>query len=384
MAGPCSKDFVRLADELGGISCDANPILDLRAPWNLANWTLPVVEMLLVAGAIYGLVHAVAVLRRRGRPEWLALWLASVVYVFAIEPPLYFPEQFGLEDITGLIFVHNTFSVELLYDRLPLYIVALYPAGLYLSHALVDALGVFRRHGTIVGAVTVGAVHHLFYEIFDQLGPQLRWWIWNPDAETNAPLFGSVPLSSATIFATVSPAVLVGVARWLLFDDPDERSRRSWVLRTLAVGSATVALQPIAGLPNGLLGALDGDDTIIDQLVMWSIIGAMVAVAAWAVATSAPSSNPDRRLGAVWLDRYETIFGVTFLTTFAVLWVTALPDLLDAVDGRTAEGAPTGNPLYALLCGTLAMLLIARANGWSTSRSVHARTVRSPVPTEAP
>lgn len=359
MAGPCSDDFVRLADELGGISCAGNPVADLRAPWNLENWTLPVVELLLVAGAALALGHAVAMLRR-GKPAWLGLWAATVVYVFVIEPPLYFPEQFGLDEHLGLIFVHNTFTVDLLYDRLPLYIVALYPAGIYLSHALVDALGVFRRHGVVIGAVTVGAVHHLFYEIFDQLGPQLRWWVWNLEAETNHPLFGSVPLTSATFFATTSPAVLVGFSRWLLFRDGADRSRGSWILRSTGVGLVTVALQPIAGLPPAVIGAVDGDDTVADQIALWAILGAMAAIATWAIATSRPGTDPDRRFRSPILDRYETIFAGAYLATFLVLWATALPALLEAVGGRTSDGSPTGNPLYALACGLCAAALVVR------------------------
>ena len=367
MSAPCSADFVRLADELGGISCDANPVVSLRAPWDLAGWTLPVVEALVIAGAALALAHAVSRLRRR-QPAWLALWLASVVYVLAIEPPLYFPENFGLEDRVGLVFAHNVFTVDFLYDRLPLYIVALYPAGIYLSHALVDRLGVFRRHGVVVGAVTVGVVHHLFYEIFDQLGPQLRWWTWNGEAASNDPMFASVPLTSVVLFATTSPALLVGLARWLLFrggERPDERelegvgdgrSRPAWAVRTLGVGLATVVLQPVVSLPAAVFGALDGDDKTVDAIVLWAVVVAMAAVAVWAVTTAVPTPSGDRPI-----DRYPVWFGAAFLGVFAVLWLTALPDLLDATGGRTVDGTPTGNPLYALGCAVAAALLIVRA-----------------------
>lgn len=44
-----------------------------------------------------------------------------------------------------------------------------------IAFEIVRTLGVFRRYGTLVGAVCVGFVHHAFYEIFDHL-VQLRWW----------------------------------------------------------------------------------------------------------------------------------------------------------------------------------------------------------------
>ena len=37
--------------------------------------------------------------------------------------------------------------------------------------------------------------------IFDNIGPQLLWWAWNPHAASNSPWLDSVPLSSAVLFA---------------------------------------------------------------------------------------------------------------------------------------------------------------------------------------
>ena len=123
----CDPDFAQVADPLGGIPCETAPALvSVRSPFDLANGTLPVVEALMVAGAVAAFVHAWLWWRRRGDPTNLALWSATVVYVLLLEPPLYFPEQFGLSDQVGLIFVHNLFSVQFLFDRLPLYIVALF------------------------------------------------------------------------------------------------------------------------------------------------------------------------------------------------------------------------------------------------------------------
>ena len=58
----------------------------------------------------------------------------------------------------------------------------------------------------VVVGVCVGAVHHVFYEIFDMIGPQRDWWYWNPDVDTNQLLIGSVPVSSMVNFAFVMPA----------------------------------------------------------------------------------------------------------------------------------------------------------------------------------
>jgi hypothetical protein len=78
-----------------------------------------------------------------------------------------------VQDTVGVVFDHNVYTVQFLFDRLPLYIVALYPAVAMLAFEVVRALGVFRDRGIVVGAVCVGFVHLCFYE--------LRWWAWNED-----------------------------------------------------------------------------------------------------------------------------------------------------------------------------------------------------------
>ncbi len=110
-------------------------------------------------------------LRREGDPTNLVLWFATVVYLLVVAIPLYFPDVFGIEGRIGVVFAHNAFTVQFLYERLPLYIVALYPAVTMLAFEIVRTLGVFRDRGILVGAVCVGFVHHCFYEVFDQLGP---------------------------------------------------------------------------------------------------------------------------------------------------------------------------------------------------------------------
>ena len=141
-------------------------------------------------------------------PTNLALWFATLIYLFVVEIPLYFPNIFGVEDKLGVVFAHNAFTVQFLFERLPLYIVALYPAVITLAYEIVRSLNVFRDRGIVVGAVCVGFVHHCFYEVFDQLGPQLRWWAWNTDNPLNHPMLASVPLTSVFIFAALGPIVV--------------------------------------------------------------------------------------------------------------------------------------------------------------------------------
>ena len=116
----------------------------MRSPFDLANWTMPVLELLIIAGAVFALVHAIRRFRQ-GDPINLALWFAPLVYLFVTEPPLYFPEWFGLDKQYGFIFAHNLFTVQFMWDRLPLYIIAIYPALAQLAYESVRVMGVFKR-----------------------------------------------------------------------------------------------------------------------------------------------------------------------------------------------------------------------------------------------
>lgn len=345
MAGPCSPDFTRVAEGLDErLTCAAPAVASVRSPLDLANWTLPVVELLMVAGAVAALVHAVLWWRRRGDPTNLALWAATVVYLALLEPPLYFPDRFGLQDQVGLIFVHNLFSVQFLFDRLPLYIVAIYPALTYLSYALVQRTGLLDRRGPVVGAAAVALVFHLCYEIFDQIGPRLLWWAWNRSAPTNAPWVADVPLTSAVIFAAASPFGMALLTRLLVA----RRAARgpvppaSMALRVVAVAALTPLAMMIAAAPSGAVP--ESADTA-RAVLLWAELVLLAAVAGPAlVRTLAAGERPAPAGG--FLGRYPVVALAVYLGVFAVLWATALPDWLDAAAGRAGVALA-----YAAVCG---------------------------------
>ena len=206
----------------------------------------------MVAGAVLALWWAVRRMRREGDPTNLVLWFATVVYLLVIEIPLYFPDIFGVEDSLGVVFAHNAFTVQFLFERLPLYIVALYPAVTMLAFEIVRVLGVFRDRGILVGAICVGFVHHCFYEVFDQLGPQLRWWAWNTDNPLNHPLLSSVPMTSVFIFATLGPAVCTLLVL-LLVGRRTQLTGPSLVWRTLVAGALVPLGVAILSIPSSCL-----------------------------------------------------------------------------------------------------------------------------------
>jgi hypothetical protein len=342
----CNPDFAQLAATLGFPCTGAPPIVHLRNPFELSNWTLPVVELLMVSGALMALVLAIRRLRRDGDPTNLALWFASVVYLLIIEPPQYFPEAFGVADQLGVVFAHNVFTVDFMYDRLPLYIVALYPATITLAFDVVRAVGVFDRRGAVIGSVCVGFVNGCFYEVFDHLGPQLRWWAWNDDNPLNHPMMNSVPMTSVVIFAMVAPAALaffvhVFVGRRVARG----RSVRGWGLtwRTLAAGALVAPAMTLLSLPTSVFERHKTVQAVVfaAELVLFAVVAVPVLVQQW---------RRTRREGTEYPSTFVKVFGALYLAVFAVLWLTALPDYAGAIDGMTSSGTPIGNVAYATVC----------------------------------
>ena len=355
----CDAAAERLAGGLGFSCHDAGPVLDFRNPVGLENATMPVLELLIIGGAVFALVHAWRRWRRDGDPVNISLWFASVVYLAVIEPPLYFPGWFGLEEHVGFIFSHNVFTVQFMYDRLPLYIVAFYPALSQLAYELVRALGVFARRGPLLGSVAVAFACQVFYEIFDHLGPQLKWWAWNPDNEMiNQPALASVPMNSMLLFASVSfGAMTYLVVR--LVGDRDGRGAPAGpriALRTVIAGAVTPLAMIIVSAPGGAfrdeLGiqrSILGAELVVVWIAgLWLLVDAFRAVSAGEVG---PTASPV----------FVRIYPALYLGVHVALWLTALPAYFAATDGVTEQGAPTGSLWYAALCAIAATGVIIAA-----------------------
>lgn len=352
-ASQCNETFDRIATELGGFTChDAPAVVHLRNPFGLTNWTLPVLEAMMVFGAVLALWWSIRRLRRDGDPMNLVLWAGSVVYLLVTEIPLYFPQLFGISDQIGVVFDHNVFTVQFLYERLPLYIVALYPAVTTLAYEIVRTLAVFRlRRGILIGAICVGFVHHCLYEVFDQLGPQLRWWAWNLDNPLNHPMLASVPMTSVYIFATLGPTVLTVLAALMV-------GRRVWagrtlsapslIWRTLVVGAGVVFGVAVLCIPTSVFAGAPRVQAIVFavELAVFAGVAVPVLVRQWRSGAGLPP-NPFVRL-----------FGPLYLGVLGVLWLSALPAHFEAVDGMTRDGTPTGSLPYAAVCFLLASLAV--------------------------
>ncbi|MEE2061393.1 hypothetical protein [Rhodococcus artemisiae] len=355
MSDLCSPTFEDLATRLG-FSCDeAGGLLEFRNPVALENWTLPVLELTITVGAVLALVYAVLRLRRHGDPTNLVLWFGACAYLFIIEPPLYFPAAFGIEQHVDTMFAHNVFTVEFMWGRLPLYIVAIYPLLATLSFEIVRMLGVFRRYGVLLGAVCVGFVHHAFYEIFDHLGPQLRWWEWSLENPINQPFFDSVPLPSVVVFAALWPMSLALCVQFFVgrhIDRGESFTGLQLVWRTIVIGILASVGTFVLPLPATIIGM--GSTTVRGfmyalELVVLCVVAAWVLGRQWSRLRRGESDTP------AYTNVFVQRFSLVYLGVLAVLWISALPDYFSAVDGVTGGGDPIGSLWYVAACFVVAV-----------------------------
>ncbi|MGW5107421.1 hypothetical protein [Nocardia sp. NPDC004123] len=359
MAGHCAPTFDQLARSLG-FSCDsAGGLVEVRSPLALENWTLPVLELTVILGSVLALVWAIVRLRRHGDPTNLVLWFGATAYLFIIEPPLYFPAAFGISGQVDTMFAHNVFTVDFLWGRLPLYIVAIYPFMATLAYEIVRMLGVFRTYGAIAGAACVGFVHHAFYEIFDQIGPQLRWWEWSTSNPLNQPMFDSVPLPSVVVFAALWPMSLAFCVYWFVgrrVDGGERFTGLQLVWRTIVIGLLASLGTFILPLPATVLGA--GSTTVRGiiyalELIVLTLAAIVLMYRQWTQRRQPGSTDPG------YDNRFVRAYSMVYLLVMAVLWATALPDFLDATGGVTRNGDPIGNLWYTLACFAIGILCVA-------------------------
>ncbi|MEB3030612.1 hypothetical protein [[Mycobacterium] nativiensis] len=361
MSDLCAPTFERLAESLGFSCAEAGGLVEFRNPLQLENWTLPVLEITVIAGAVLALIYAIGRFRR-GDATNLALWFGAIAYLLIIEPPLYFPAAFGIADHVDTMFAHNVFTVDFLWGRLPLYIIAIYPMMATVAFEIVRILGVFRRYGVVVGAICVGFVHHAFYEIFDHLGPQLRWWEWSVDNPLNQPMFTSVPMGSVVVFAALWPASLAFCVQLLLGRQVDHGRRFGGLQvlwRTVVIGLLASLGTGILPLPATLIGAATDGKLLgiayAAELLLIVAVAVPVLVMQWRrlrlnLFTTGRHDNP-------LIVRYAAVY----LSVMTVLWLTALPAYLDAEGGLTANGDPIGSLWYVIACFTVAYFSVAAA-----------------------
>ena len=328
-------------------------------PFALKHWTMNVVETLMIIGAVWGLVHAWRALKQRGEPMGMCIWWASVVFLFVVEVPVYFPELFGRTN-NQVFFIHNEFSLGLLFNMTPLYIIALYPALSYPAYLLVKQAGIFdHRGGVVLGAIAGAFVFLPFYQIFDHFGPQFGWWLWdreNPYLELG---LASVPFGSIVGYSLSGPlslfllsGVIIGpfIRRKLTSETPwRKRDIALFTGLTLIVGVLTPLCIPLVYPPAYYAVLTPTPDPSVLAVLYWGIIGLVTAIGVWQFARRSPAKTDHTEEGLA-AAKYARAFFMLYLAVFAALWLYAVPEYFAAEAGLTARGTPTGSIGFVAVC----------------------------------
>ncbi len=95
MSDLCTPTFADLAARLGFSRESAGGLVEFRNPFALQNWTLPLLELTVIAGAVLALVYAIIRLRRHNDPTNIVLWFGAIAYLLIIEPPRTFRRRSG-------------------------------------------------------------------------------------------------------------------------------------------------------------------------------------------------------------------------------------------------------------------------------------------------
>ncbi|OBH60192.1 hypothetical protein A5686_21605 [Mycobacterium sp. E2479] len=270
-----------------------------------------------------------------------------------VEPITYFPQWFGLEDKMGLTFIHGQFSIQFLYDRLPLYIVAMYPVYGYMAYVLVQRAGILKRCNIFVSSICVAFGFMTLFEVADTVGPQWGWWVWNQDLPTSKPSMGPIPYLSLQGFSLVVPFAVALLTRWMTRTTNPQgwRILRDTIIVSIAVWPLMFSMQ----LPALLLQLIGVPTLTARGISTWTMIGGALLITAWAfygtyrARMADPSIVPAGARG----DRFALVCVAVYLLFGVVFWVAALPGHSTAVDGV----APSGNPVGSLSFGAAAFVL---------------------------
>ena len=275
-----------------------------------------------------------------------------------------------------MTFVHNLFSVQFFYDRMPLYIIAMYPVFGYISYVLVQRTGIFKNYNVVVGALSVAFVFHCLFEVVDTVGPQWKWWAWNTQLSTSTPALGVVPYLNIQAFTIVLPFGLVLCTR-LLCKVPH---RGGWVIaRDVVIVSLLVwPLQFLAALPATVVGLLGGSLDSARYISTWAYIALAAAVGGYAFigAYRARRADPSLVPDGVQCEYFPLVYTAVYLICAAIFWIAGLPDYLVAHNGITPSGGQTGAHPYAVITFVLSVVLLAGAYAGTTERTVTAATAK--------
>lgn len=308
-------------------------LLFFNSPGSLLDWSHIVVECIFVVGAILTIIHAVKYYRKNGSPSALYTLLGAFLYGLVMDILSYYTVE---------SFWHGEFSVMLLYNRLPLYIVFLYPTLIY--HIFMT----IRRYNftPLIEALSVGFFGGLMYMIFDNIGPQVGWWIWDLSAPSNLPYISNVPLTSYGWFFLFTGA-FAWLARTICWRWV-QLGQKKWMILTgvLTLPISTILLGTLLFVPYSALAK---------NVLPWSLmgykpsLGLASAVHAISYFCGGVAFLYNYRKPGIERDKLLMLFPLIYLCGLLFIYLAKFSRIDHIADGLSLEPLAAGNPVVIII-----------------------------------
>jgi len=262
-------------------------------PATLAHWSLPFLEAVVILCALIALWHGWQ-RRRAGDPTPLAVWASAVAYGVILEIIVY---------NTVDNFWHAEFTVMLYHNRLPLYIMALYPAVLCPVWSLARGVGLTAAGGlrqALQPALACAFAGQALYAGFDNLGPRLGWWTWDTTHATLQPFWGTVPATSYLWMWTLCLCTPL-VARWMLLRPQADGPRPLWWWALRVLGCALAMNVCVVGVQTPVtLVSLAAGQPLLGGALIFGLSAWSAAVCVKQVRHAVPSAEGPWRGPLLW------------------------------------------------------------------------------------
>lgn len=308
----------------------------VNEPGALIDWSFLAIELIVLTGFVTTVMHAFRHARQSGTKSAPLTLLACLLYGLLMDISSYYTVE---------NFWHGEFSVMFLYNRLPLYIVLLYPALIYHLYMTI------RRYefSPLVEAVSVGFFGGVAYSIFDNLGPMLGWWIWDTSDPTTLPYLSSVPVTSYHWFFLFT-GVFAWLTRIVCWDWVARgKSRGAISLGVTLIPILTVALGALLFVPYNLF-AYNG------------MLGVAASLHALVFTAAGLTYVFSFRQPAVPRDRLLMFFPLVWVAGLLYVYATKLEIFFAlTAEGLSREGLAAGNLLVAsaAMASTLAIVFVS-------------------------
>jgi len=212
-----------------------------------AAWHFIGLELVFATSLVLTLVHAIG-RYRSGDQRPLFSWLTAGCYGV-------FMELIAFNFLDN--YTHAQFSVQLYHDKLPLYVVCLYPVFLYTGLQITARW----RLTPVAEALLCGFVICLIDMPFDIAGVRAGWWVWSTTDKNLAVRWLGVPVTSYywyLMFGAVYALLCRGIGRLV-----DKRSLPTKIAVALPTGALVIVLGVLSFLPFHGLKALGVHDDVV-------------------------------------------------------------------------------------------------------------------------